>query len=245
MPQFFVSTADIIDDRCTIRGDDARHLVTVRRAAVGQAVVVRDEAGRRFRGRIAGVTAAGVTVAGLVPEPAGGPSVDLTLCLCLLKGGEFDDALQRAVEIGAARIVPVRSARTVPMPRDPASRAQRWNRIAREAAKQAGRERVPDVDDIVAFDELVAAPAPGLSIIAHTGGGGDLRALAAAAGRPLTVRVLVGPEGGFADDEVARAAAAGWRVVTCGATQLRAGTAALVLPALIIYEWGYDDEDQG
>lgn len=237
MPQFFITSSDIVDNRCRIGGDDFRHLVTVRRAKPGDSIRLRDERGASLTARIALITDEFIEADIIGGSEAGPLPVEITLCMCLLKGKNFDSVLEKAVEIGVARIIPVVSERTVPRPAGGEMRTGRWDKKAEEAAKQSLRESVPRVERVTAFSDLIASRRDPALIIAHPGAALPMKEYLHGR-RPCAVSLLVGPEGGFSPAETAAAAAAGWMAVNLGASHMRAGTAAAVLCGVIMYEWG-------
>jgi 16S rRNA (uracil1498-N3)-methyltransferase len=237
MPQFFVKSSDIVGDRCRIAGDDYRHLASVRRVRPDDAVMLRDERGDSLTARIMRVTDSFIEVE-IVGRSVGAPApIDLTLCICLLKGKNFDLVIEKAVEIGVSRIVPVLSERTIARPSDAETRVRRWDRKAGEAAKQSLRGTRPVIGDICTFDDLIETERGRTRIIAHPGAPGLLKDILRRE-RPGGISLLVGPEGGFSPGEVAAAEAAGWTAAGIGFSQMRAGTAAAVLCGIIVYEWG-------
>jgi 16S rRNA (uracil1498-N3)-methyltransferase len=237
MPQFFVTTSDIVDNRCRIVGDDYRHLASVRRVRPDDVVLLRDERGDSLTARVVRVADRFIEVE-IVGKSAGAPApVDITLCLCLLKGKNFDLVIEKAVEIGVTRIVPVLSERTIARPSDAEARVRRWDRKAGEAAKQSLRGAKPVIEDICSFTGLIAGERERTRVIAHPGAPGRLKDILARE-RTGGISLLVGPEGGFSAGEVATAEAAGWVAAGIGFSQMRAGTAAVVLCGIIVYEWG-------
>jgi 16S rRNA (uracil1498-N3)-methyltransferase len=179
----------------------------------------------------------------------------------LLKGEKFDLVVQKATELGVARIIPVETGRTdVKLSRDggersggsrsddgASKRVARWRRIAVEAAKQSGRARVPEVSAPRSLTQMLSrdstfgsqdstfgTDAAGRRLIfAERSGRGLVETLAAWGAKPARVVALVGPEGGWEDEEIARAVEAGWQVVTLGGRILRAETAGIVVAALL------------
>ncbi|MBN2158970.1 MAG: 16S rRNA (uracil(1498)-N(3))-methyltransferase [Spirochaetes bacterium] len=237
MPQFFIHSSDIIDGRCRISGDDFRHLASVRRVKAGEEIRLRDDSGAVLSARIVLVTDDSILaeITGRFSAPYSLP--DITLCMSLLKGKNFDQVIEKGVEIGVARIVPVVSERTITRPTDASARVERWNRKSEEAAKQSLRERIPRVERIMPFEEVIASVSTPARVIAHPGAQGSIKEFLRNSG-PSSISLLVGPEGGFSLREVADAAGAGWTPAGFGFSQLRAGTAAAVLCGIIVYEWG-------
>jgi 16S rRNA (uracil1498-N3)-methyltransferase len=155
------------------------------------------------------------------------------------RGDRADLVVQKATELGAARLLPFQGERSV-VRLDPgrgAGRARRWRRIAAEAARQCGRADVPEVDEPAALSLALAAAPAGFRLLAfHEGGGEPLaQALDARAAGHLAV---VGPEGGLAPGELEACAAAGARIATLGPRVLRAETAALAAVALLQHRLG-------
>jgi len=237
VPQFFVTSSEIENNRCSIHGDDFRHLAAARRAKAGDTIRLRDEKGTIYTALIDRI--AGDHIELIITEARFGEraTVDITLCMCLLKGGNFDRALEKCVEIGVTRIIPVVSERTVPRPADESVKVQRWRRRAEEAAKQSLRDRVPSIDRISPFGDVIGMNRGGVRVIAHPGAEASFKKVLHDY-RAGAVTLLVGPEGGFSPGELESAAAAGWVAVDFGFSQLRAETAAAVLCGIIVYEWG-------
>jgi 16S rRNA (uracil1498-N3)-methyltransferase len=160
-----------------------------------------------------------------------------------LKGERLDWLIQKATELGVARIVVLRTARVVARPAGEraSARRARWERVAREAVKQCRRAVAPVVEGPLALDDVLAEAGrhDGLWLF-HQGPAGV--PLARVAGETSGVRrllLLVGPEGGFSDEEVRQAVAAGARLVSLGPRVLRAESAGLV--ALVVCQYLFGD----
>jgi 16S rRNA (uracil1498-N3)-methyltransferase len=218
------------------------------------------EAGARREG-------AKLEVRGRAEPPRPESPLELTLAIALLKGEKFDLVVQKATELGAHAIVPVLTKRADVRPRDERNagrrverdagrRVERWRRLALEAAKQSGRARVPTVSTPVAFDNLVAHDAKpvaselrlvagephakGLRVLFTERSGVGLYSLNAEgnAARPDALVALVGPEGGWDDEELTHAREHGWTLVTLGGRTLRAETAAITVCVLLQHLFG-------
>jgi len=222
--------------------EDAHHLLDVLRLRAGAVVAATDGAGRfrlcrlsslggERRGR-PGATGLDLQPAGdLVSEPA--PREGVTVAFALLKGDRTEWIVQKLTEVGVDHIVPLLTARTV-VRLDPLAaerRSLRLRRVAREAACQSRRTYLPEVVEPVTLARFLAAVSAGSDTVGEATG--PCPVIAEPGGPPLdpsTRCVLVGPEGGWAPDEL--------RLVPCrlglGPTVLRAETAALVAGVLLV-----------
>jgi 16S rRNA (uracil1498-N3)-methyltransferase len=239
--------------------EETLHLRNVLRLKSGDEAFVFDGVGREYACIVAGDAAAGrgraaetatLEVRGEVePERAESP-LDLTLAVALLKGEKLDLVVQKATELGACRILPVETKRADVRllqragGREATDRVARWRRIALEAAKQSGRARLPEVCAPIAFASLIeeetAAGAGDARRLFFTerGGRGLVETIGAWPSRPAKLIALVGAEGGWDDEEIAQAVAAGWFAVTFGGRILRAETAAIVITGLLQHMCG-------
>jgi 16S rRNA (uracil1498-N3)-methyltransferase len=164
----------------------------------------------------------------------------VTIAQAVPKGQKMDLVVEKATELGAHAIVPVRSARVIGHDTSPA-KVERWRRIAKSAAQQSGRLHVPDVADVHDWDALLATFAEYDRVyvpweLAEPAPLRDVFETELAHAR--RVLIVIGPEGGFAADEVERARAAGARPISLGRRILRTETAALVVLAALLYARG-------
>lgn len=224
---------------CALRDEAAHHLVRVLRLGVGARVDVFDGHGAEYVGRIAAVRKGEVVLAlgerrdGIAESP-----LRLTLAQGVSRGERMDWVVQKAVELGAAHIVPVLTERSVV--RLDAGQAHNkqchWQRIAVAACEQSGRSRVPPVALPVALATLLdALPEGDLRVLPSPEGAAGLTALPAAAAGVL---VLIGPEGGLAEAERRAALARGFQTVRFGPRVLRTETAAVVALTLLQQRFG-------
>lgn len=243
MPQFFIHSNDINDNRCLITGDDFHHLARVRRVSAGSTVKLRDERGRLIFARVTGIDERSLSAEIVRIEEGAATGPEFVLYASLIKGQRFDYLIQKCVEIGVTAIVPVFTERSVPRPDGKGEKKEtRWNAIAREAAKQSQRSLVPPVLAAVDFEAAIAQNRGSLRVIAHPAAEQGMREFFRGLPPWNRVCLFVGPEGGFSARELEQAAAAGWITLACGTNQLRAETAAIALSAVILYEWSAFDE---
>ena len=239
-------------------GPEARHAVTVKRIAVGEAVDIADGAGKRLTGTVAAVAPGELSVecSGLAEEPR--PSVRLVLVQALAKGDRDELAAETATELGIDAVVPWQAERSIV--RWKAERAAKahakWQSVVTAAAKQARRAWIPEVRPAVDGAGLqTAVAAADLAIILHEDAVRPLRQVLEAwlaadssgdgsavgrADQSREVLLIVGPEGGISPREVTRLCDAGAVTALLGHHVLRsstAGPAATVLASDILGRW--------
>ncbi|MEW6226698.1 MAG: 16S rRNA (uracil(1498)-N(3))-methyltransferase [Bacillota bacterium] len=251
MPRFFVPGEIEPGSIVVLDGQDARHVRRVLRLGPGDEIEMLDGTGREYRARIASANGERVAASVLAEgrQVCREPSVFITILQGLPKGDKMDEVVRKNTEIGASRIVPVITERSVarPDPSEAAKRVERWRRIAREASKQAGRQRVPEVFDIVGFQDSLCCVASEMRRMDHgvlflmpweLEGSRGIRDVLREHRGVREVLCFIGPEGGFSHDEVRQAAQLG--AITCGLGPriLRTETAGLVVCSLILYEAG-------
>ncbi|MCW2793562.1 MAG: Ribosomal small subunit methyltransferase [Nocardioides sp.] len=218
-----------------VTGDEAHHAVAVRRLRVGESVVLTDGAGTSVTGevestgkRVFEVVVASVSSAA-APEPA------VVVVQALPKGDRGELAVEVLTEVGVAEVVPWAASRSVAVWKGEraAKSLARWRSTAREAAKQARRTWFPVVSDLASTPDVVALVAAAeLAVVLHEEAGVPLSSLEVpASGR---IVVVVGPEGGLSDEEVAAFVAAGATSVRLGAEVLRTSTAGVAAVAALL-----------
>ena len=219
--------------RLTLDGDEARHLVRVRRVGAGGVVELFDGQGFATLARVSAVDRGRVElVAEGDPLPDRAPACKITLAAAVPKGDRFDWLVEKATELGVARLRPLRTERSVVDPRQ--AKLDRLRRAVVEASKQCGRNRLMAIDPPSDWSELLTGTqADAWRLVAHPGGEAFFEASEPVAGRAV---VAVGPEGGFTEAEVDAARRAGWGVVGLGPTVLRVETAA-VAACVRVLDW--------
>ena len=214
-------------------GDEAHHAVAVRRLRVGESVVLTDGAGTSAT---AEVTSTGkrvfeVRVADVVSPPE--PTPAITVVQALPKGDRGELAVEMLTEIGVGRVVPWAASRSVAVWRGEraAKSLAKWRGTAREAAKQARRTWFPEVEEMAGTAEVVElVRSADLAVVLHEDASQPLPAVGAAE----RVVVVVGPEGGLTDEEVAAFVGAGAVSVRLGTEVLRTSTAGVAAVAALL-----------
>jgi 16S rRNA (uracil1498-N3)-methyltransferase len=243
--RFYVERPALAGDRVELGGAQARRIATVLRLRAGDEVVLFDGTG--VEARVALDEVLPECIRGRVLDRfAAAPEPRTRVCLyqAIARGERFDWLVEKATEVGAARIAPIVSARSVVKHEGEGGRGERWRRIAIEAAEQCGRSVLPALDPPRRFADALAS-ARGVLLIAYEEADAhgrtvqdvlddEIDAIFAAA----EVSVFVGPEGGFERAEVEAATAAGAHVVTLGARTLRSETAGVVAATLVLHAVG-------
>lgn len=220
----------------TLSADEAKHLREVLRLKAGDDVQVFDGAGREFRAIVSQARreSAELEIGDEIESPKPESPLELTLAVALLKGEKFDLVVQKGTELGVNRFVPLVTRYADIRLRDEsdaAKRVARWQRIALEAAKQCGRAVVPEINAPVSFTSVLDEN-PCLMFSEREGQAlnTDLEA--------QSLTAIVGSEGGWSDEELDQARAAGVPIVTLGGRILRAETAAIATAVLLQHLYG-------
>lgn len=246
MRRFRVNPSDWTSDTITLREAEAHHLLHVLRARVGDAVSVIDGQGREAVAVVAETRPDATVILHVCRQgpPAERPAIPITLLQALPKGARMDWIVEKATELGAARIVPVLTDRCVARPDEDRAerRHERWQRIAAESAKQCGTSWIPSVAPLCTLDQALGErPEGGLLIVgALTPGTRHLRSvLDAVAAQPVSgVALLVGPEGDLTEAELRLSIDRGAVPVSFGPRVLRSETAAIFGLSVLAYALG-------
>lgn len=245
MRRFMVDNSSIENDQVAINGDEAKHISTVLRLNSGDMIEVFDGSGIDRLVELVHVTSS--LVIGRVVQQYGStaePPFSLVLVQGLAKGEKMDLIIQKAVEIGANRIIPVNTDHTVVKidPRKAADKVVRWNRISYEACKQSGRSRPPLVDNITDISDVFQSRTGKPGIFFYEGSkNNNLRSILRSLHdivRQHELYIFIGPEGGFSKTEAKMADDMGMTVAGLGPRILRTETAALAALAAVMYEIG-------
>lgn len=233
MSRFFV--APFSGDTAYLTGQEAHHVARVLRMRVGEELTLCDGEGTDYVCRILSVDDGEVAAQVLYRRPtASEPTTEVTLYQGLPKSEKMDLIVQKCVEIGIARIVPVAMARSIVKlsVSDGAKKRDRWQKIAASAAEQSGRGIVPTVEQPVSFKQLLAAVKNEPTITFYEGGGEPLSSLVNEQTRKISL--VIGPEGGFDADEIEQLREVGARIATLGPRILRCETAPLVALSIVM-----------
>ncbi len=240
MNRFFVEEKAINNGIISIEGSDAHHIAQVLRFKVGQIICVVC-AGLVFETETIFITKNRVEAKIISQKPGiNEPDLDVYLLQGIAKGDKMDLIIQKSVELGVHAIVPVAFERSVvQLAGEKATKKQaRWQQISAEAAKQCGRDKIPQVYPVCNLQEALQIPPRDAFLLMpweeekNTG----LRAVLPQIS-PKSLGIIIGPEGGIDEREAVLARAKGAKTVSLGPRILRTETAGLVVIAIVMYQW--------
>lgn len=239
MNRFFIEKEQVDGDRAIVYGEDAKHISTVLRLKQGEQVVLCDGEGTDYQARIARVEKDRIALdllSSCVCEAE--PSTKVALFQGLPKAGKLESIIQKSVELGATEIVPFAAKRSVVRltKKEFSGKLERYRRVAYEAAKQSGRGTVPDVEGLADVAEIDPTAFDLFLIPYEQERETTLKEALRSAGRPKTVGVAIGPEGGFDQEEAELLKQKGAVCVTLGRRILRTETAGPAVLAMLLYE---------
>ncbi|MCA1823436.1 MAG: 16S rRNA (uracil(1498)-N(3))-methyltransferase [Mycobacteriales bacterium] len=238
-PLFFVAPERLRADEVVLDGDEGRHAAVVRRIAMGERVDVADGAGAVAECRVVAVRGDSLVLAVENRRTERAPSPRLVVVQALAKGGRADDAVEAMTEVGVDEIVPWAAARSVTKWDD--ARADtalaRWRAVARAAAKQSRRARIPQIASLATTTQVVRLlDRATLAVVLHESAAERLSAVEAPTSG--VIAVVVGPEGGLTDDELAAFTAVAGPALRLGTSVLRTSTAGVAAAAVLLARCG-------
>lgn len=233
MRRFYVSPDNFNNLRIALSLEESKHLREVLRLRGGEEVHVFNGKGKEFLCVVAEIGAKKqsailqVLHETLPVSPESG--LDLTLAVALLKGEKFDLVVQKAVELGVKKLVPIFTKRADTKN----ARRERWEKIALEAAKQCGRAKLLEIDELREFEEFIET-ADETKILFSERGGEGFSLISA----DKKITAVIGSEGGWEDSEIEAARTNNFQIITLGGRILRAETAAVSIAAILQYRFG-------
>jgi 16S rRNA (uracil1498-N3)-methyltransferase len=241
MQKFLITRDRIHENKGTLDGPDARHIVRVLRLSRGDDLIFTDGMGTDFSGRILKCSRDQVVVEILDTRPTRTESpLSLTVCSGILKHQKMDDVIQGLTQIGITRWIPFFCERSVPFPDDRAlaRRMERWQTIANETIKQCRRSRMIEIASPMTLDNILNITHEFDHCIAFWEQGGEPLSRLTPQKNGNRTLVLIGPEGGFSESEIHQAAEKGFIPFSLGPRILRAETASLCAAALVQHRLG-------
>lgn len=241
MQHFFVTPQQVKGEYIYIEGSDVNHIKNVLRMKIGEELQISDGNNKKYLCSIESMTAQEVCLAikGEMSADNELPS-KIYLFQGLPKSDKMELIVQKAVELGAYEIIPVETKRAVVKldEKKASKKVERWNSIAQSGAKQSGRNRIPEVKEVLSFKEAIQyATELDVVLIPYELAEGmqETKEVISSIQPGQTVGIFIGPEGGFETEEVAYAMEQGARPITLGKRILRTETAGLTTLSILMY----------
>lgn len=233
VPRFFCDAPLSAGTRLALPDALAHHALRVLRLRAGESVVLFNGQGGEYPATLDVDGKAGFAQLGAFDPREAELAGRITLVQGLPSGDKMDWVVEKSVELGAARVCPIAAQRSVLQLSGPRldKRVAHWQRIAQSAAEQCGRNRLMAVDAPLSLADWLALPADGPRLLCHPDAETDLAGLLQDTPALTSLTLLVGPEGGWSDKELAQAREAGVQAVRFGPRVLRTETAGLALIA--------------
>lgn len=245
MHRFIVDPNNIQNGQVKLEGDDLKHLKKVLRLGPGDSINVFDGSGKEYEAKVLTIDKA-CAIAEIVSsfQTDAEPQIQLTLFQGLPKGEKMDLIIQKGVELGVHKFIPVITDRTVVQldGKDGKKKAERWSKIAREASKQCRRALVPEVSEPLSFDNAIIESEnyDAVLLLYENESKKCLKETLKCytINKIKEIALFVGPEGGFTSHEVGKYTNLGFDITGLGKRILRTETAAISVISIIMYEMG-------
>ncbi len=234
---FFVKPEEFAQETVLLTGNQAHHLSRVLRLQPGDYLELLDGRGQAAHARIESVGKVVCCRKEEIYWPPGRPSLRVTLWQGLAKGEKMDQIIQKSVELGVSRIIPLTCERSVVRLNKAGEKKERWQKIAMEAAQQCRRPDLPLVEEAQSLPQALEQLKGLLLVLWEEEKQVGFRQLWQMPA-PEEVSLLIGPEGGLTPQEVNLAKDRGARVLTLGSRILRTETAGPTALALLMHGWG-------
>ena len=242
MSIFYVKNNQINEDSAIIKGEDVKHIRDVLRYNLGDSIDICDETGTRYITTIAGFEQNKINLKiNEISNYTTEPSINVTLYQGLPKGDKLELVIQKCTELGVSKIVPTITDRVVVKldDKNTEKKLERWNKIALEAGKQSGRQKIPVVENPIKLKNMIE------NISKY-----DIVILPYECEKLVTIKsvlrhidknckniaIIIGPEGGFSEEEIKLLDLENVRRVTLGPRILRTETAGLATLTMVLYE---------
>jgi 16S rRNA (uracil1498-N3)-methyltransferase len=243
--QFYVPRIEDGAARITLEGEEHHHLTKSARVRKGKTIRLFDGEGRRVLARVESVGRDRTIVAVLERDSSEGAGPGLVLAQAIVPAKKMEFILEKASEIGISAFVPLETNRSLRASEERSERkAERWARIAREAAKQSKGTTIPAIHPPRRLRDWLGSPGEGRRIFLSERGGTPLRDILldpenpARSAAPAAAVVAIGPTGGWTESEERDLREAGFEAASLGARILKSETAALAAVAMIAHFWG-------
>ena len=235
MRRFYAPIENFNNQNVTLSLEETRHLRDVLRLRENAEIHVFDGIGKEFLCSVEKISKKETALKILkeVSPTAPESKLDLTLAVALLKGEKFDLVIQKAVELGVKRFVPLNTIRADVKIKDDEKKLERWRKIIVDATKQCGRAALMEIGAPVDFGDFISSANDTKILFAEKGGESFSEIKAA-----KNITAMIGSEGGWEDSEIENAREKGFQIITFGGRILRAETAAISVASVLQNKFG-------
>jgi len=246
-PYFFIDPENISADEIILEGDNHNHLIKVLRSKVKEIIEVSDNNNYRYIAEISEISKKDTLLKIIEKRKITSENIIITLFQCMLKRTSMELVIQKAAELGIQDFFPVKSKRVIVEDKDAEIKTKRWGKIAEEASKQCKRDFLLNIKDRISLDDIspsdfnvIYLPYEGLSK-SSPGEINIIDDLKKLIGnnidnkKPLRIGYIIGPEGGFEENEVSKLTLKGAKPISLGSNILKAETASIFLSSVIKY----------
>ena len=240
MRRFFVEHP-IKEEQVALKGKEHKHLSRVLRIKKGDSVILFDGSGKDFIGKVIKITEnSSIIRIEKIAESNTESPLDLTLIMGIIKGKTMEEIIRHVTELGVRSILPIFTERSIPKwgKEEQEKRVKKWQIIAKEATKQCGRTKPPEIFTILSFSKAISIKEDGIHLIFWEEETKGLKKILESVKYDNMISIAIGPEGGFSKEEIEDAKKRGWIPVSLGKRILRAETAAITAAALIQHIFG-------
>ncbi|OEH86144.1 hypothetical protein BHU72_11425 [Desulfuribacillus stibiiarsenatis] len=243
MQRYFIDPSQVQGQSIAIEGDDAKHIAKVLRYQIGDQVICSDNTGNNYICEISRIDAKTIHLRIISSHlPCNEPEIFVTLYQGMTKADKMEWIIQKGTEIGVSAFVPVEMKRSIAKWESDreSKKIDRWRKIAKEAAEQAHRSKIPDVQAPIRFKELLklsTADSSTLTLLAYEKSEHNQGLLSLLKEYPEVKKIalIVGPEGGISEEELQEALQCGIQAINLGPRVLRTETAGMVAASGILF----------
>lgn len=235
MRRFYAPRKDFKDNIILLNAEETRHLKNVLRLSKGDEISVFDGEGNEFLCEIKniGKKQTSLQIVKEISTNSNESNLDLTLAVAILKGDKFDLVIQKSVELGVIKFVPIITKRCDVKLRNEEKKLERWRKIIIEASKQTGRAKLMEITEPFEFEDFVE-DANGTKILFSERDGKSFSEIKS--NKKMTA--VIGSEGGWEDSEIELAKKNGFQIITFGGRILRAETAVISIATILQHRFG-------
>ena len=233
MIRFFIE--NISDNNYTLKGEDAHHAIKSLRVKIGENIILCDKNSFEHICKVEKISKDEVLLSAIKSQKNTSESnIKITLYQALTKNDKMDLVVQKSVELGVFKIVPIETSRCISKPSEKSisKKIERWQKIAKEAAKQSGRGIIPNISSPLKLDEAISKIKDyDKSLVFYENGGEKIKNSLKTYDKNISI--FIGPEGGFETEEIDKLKSFGATISTLGTRILRTETASLAAISVI------------